>query len=398
MKVLIAIPCLLQGGTEMQTLSLSKALRFPIRSAPGISSPPGGGSSTCGHEVFVVCYFEHEDMIVSEFLKTGTEVRLLDMNRKSAFFKFILRLKKEIQAIRPDVVHVQYMAPGAMPIIAAWLSGVKTVFATVHQPYTKAHGKLSKLILRIASLLTTRFITVSQNAEQSWFGKSCLFEENKLVKLQPHHFTIFNTVDTDRIHGIIHKTDRESLRNLLGIPADAPLVGSVSRLRHEKGIDLLIEAFKILVRENINAQLLIVGSGPDEKELRNQAVSFGIADKVIFYGSTDWVNAMELISIMDIVVVPSRFEGFGLTAAEAMTAGKPVVASDSFGLKEVVANNKTGLIFRTNDPMDLSEKLKHLLLNPELCVKYGEEGYKRVKSLFDLEIFSKKISALYGSY
>ncbi len=101
---------------------------------------------------------------------------------------------------------------------------------------------------------------------------------------------------------------------------------------------------------------------------------------------------------MDIVAVPSRFEGFGLTAAEAMSAGKPVVASDSFGLKEVVVSDKTGLIFRVNDPMDLSEKLKHLLLNPELCVKYGEEGYKRVRSLFDLEIFYKKISALYGSY
>ncbi len=122
----------------------------------------------------------------------------------------------------------------------------------------------------------------------------CLFEENKPIKLQPHHFTIFNTVDTDRIHGIIHETDRGSLRNLLGIPEGVAVVGSVSRLRHEKGIDLLMEAFKILISEGIIAHLLIVGSGPDEDSLKNQAVFFGIPDKVIFYGSTDWVKAIQL--------------------------------------------------------------------------------------------------------
>ena len=73
-----------------------------------------------------------------------------------------------------------------------------------------------------------------------------------------------------------------------------------------------------------------------KKTLKIRQFSLEFIDKVIFYGATDWVNAMQLISIMDIVVVPSRFEGFGLTAAEAMSAGKPVVASDSFGLKEVV--------------------------------------------------------------
>ena len=78
--------------------------------------------------------------MVEEFQTTGADVILLDMNRNSGSWAVIKRLRKEIRQINPDVVHVQYMAPGALPIIAARLAGVKRVFATVHQPYTNSHG------------------------------------------------------------------------------------------------------------------------------------------------------------------------------------------------------------------------------------------------------------------
>jgi L-malate glycosyltransferase len=380
MIVCISIPCLSRGGTEIQTLSLAKVLR------------------SCGLEVYIVCYFEHEESMVLEFKNIGAIVRLLDLSRNVGSLKIIFTLCNEIRSINPVFVHVQYMAPGALPIIAARLAGVRNVFATVHQPYTKSHSWFAKLILRSVSLFTSRFIVISQNAEKSWFGTSSMFDENKPIEHQPNHFTIYNTVDTEKIQQIVESIQKESLRSQLKIPTGVPLVGAVSRLRHEKGIDLLIEAFSLTMQEGVNVHLLIVGSGPDEDKLKEQAVALGISDSITFFGAAEWDIAIRLISIMDIVIVPSRFEGFGLIAAEAMAAGKPVIASDNFGLKEVVADQESGLIFKTADISEIKEKLKLLLNEPFLCRQYGTAGQIRAKALFDTSVFQKKIAALYRNY
>jgi glycosyltransferase involved in cell wall biosynthesis len=377
LNVCILIPCITLGGTEIQTINLIRALRIK------------------DHAVTALCYFEYEDNVVRNFESAGAQVVLLKWNRGINALNFINDLYTEIHNLRPDVVHIQYMTPGALPIIAARLAGVKKVFATVHQPHILSHGRIAKLILNSASLLCTKFIAVSQNAEKSWFGTSRLFDENKTINLQPRHFTIHNAVDTDGIKKIVEATDTEKLKAEIKIPTVVRLIGTVSRLRHEKGIDLLIEAFDLLIKEGFNIHLLIVGSGPDEDKLKKQVEDLGISGSITFYGAADWEAAIGIMSVMEIVVVPSRFEGFGLTAAEAMAAGKPVIASDNFGLKEVVTDNETGLTFKTEDIYDLKEKLKILLNDPLLCRKYGAAGQERAEKLFDISVFNSRIARLY---
>jgi L-malate glycosyltransferase len=364
----------------MQTLVLIEALR------------------SLEQEIIVICYFEHEQSIVQEFKDAGANVILLDLHRSLGMFNIVFILNKEIRSAKPDIVHVQYMAPGALPIVAAKLAGVKYVIATVHQPHTASHGWISKLILRFASLLTTRFIAVSMNAEKSWFGTASIYNESLRPNIQPHHFTIYNAVDTDKISKIAESADGEKMKGELKIPLNVPLIGVVSRLRHEKGIDLLVSACRSLKEDGIDFHLLIVGSGPDEASLKNQVQLGGISDFVTFYGAAEWERAMRLMAIMNIVVVPSRFEGFGLTAAEAMAAGKPVIASDSFGLKEVVADHETGLVFKGEDISDLKDKLSALLYDRVLCIKFGTAGQHRARSLFDTSVFMKSMDSLYGSY
>jgi glycosyltransferase involved in cell wall biosynthesis len=94
--------------------------------------------------------------------------------------------------------------------------------------------------------------------------------------------------------------------------------------------------------------------------------------------------------------VPSRFEGFGLAAAEAMAAAKPVIASDAFGLREVVDHEVTGLIFKTNDSDALTAAMRQLVLNPELRKSYGNRGYSKVKTQFDMATLIDKVRILYN--
>jgi glycosyltransferase involved in cell wall biosynthesis len=348
--------------------------------------------------VEVLCYFEYKSLIVEKFQDTGAEVRLLDLNRGIGFRTLIRTLRNEIRAIMPDVVHVQYLAPGALPIIAARLAGVSNIIATVHQPYTKGHGRLAKLILRTAAKFTGQFISVSMNVEESWFGSSNLFEEYKRSNVYKKHFTIYNSIDLERIKGIGRNLNHKVLKSALLIPVGIPVIGAISRLRHEKGIDILIDAFNLLIRESSEAHLFIVGSGPDDKMLRKRVHDLGLNSRVTFYGEADWEMAMKLIFVMDIVVVPSRFEGFGLTAGESMAAGRPVVASDTTGLKELVIDGETGILFPVNDISALFHSLHKLIGNNDLRKQLCIAGQKRIKDYFDSVIFERKINTLYSNY
>jgi len=364
----------------MQTLSLVKVL------------------TTSSNMVEVLCYFEYDSLIVNKFQDAGSKVRLLNLNRTLGFWALFKTLRKEIKANMPDVVHVQYLAPGALPIFAAKLAGVSNVFATIHQPYTEDHGRLAKILLRTAAKFTSAFISVSMNAEKSWFGSFNLFEEKKLSNISKNHFTIHNSIDLERINGIGSNLNRKELKNKLSIPNGIPIIGAVSRLRHEKGIDILVDAFSLLIRYCNEAYLVIVGSGPDEIMLRRRVRDFGLKSRVTFYGEAEWEMAMKLIAVMDIIVVPSRFEGFGLTAAEAMAEGRPVVASDTTGLKELVIDGETGILFPVGDISALMNALQKLISNLDLSHQLGIAGQKRVSEFFNSKIFERKINALYNHY
>ena len=112
-----------------------------------------------------------------------------------------------------------------------------------------------------------------------------------------------------------------------------------------------------------------------------------------FLGFRDDVPA--LLAQAAVVVVPSRSEGLGLSALEAMAAGKPVVASAVGGLREVVIHEETGLLVPPEDPAALAAALKSLLSAPERARKMGEAGRARVETEFDVEVMREKTRAVW---
>jgi glycosyltransferase involved in cell wall biosynthesis len=377
-EILILIPCLLKGGTEIQTLHLIKVL------------------VDAGYQVNTLCYFESDEIMVTKFKKVGSDVILLKWERNISAFSFILKLRKEISNLTPDIVHVQYMAPGALPIIAAKLAGVPRIIATVHQPYTSGHGKFSKYILRIASLFCKPFLSVSQNAEHSWFGSSQLIQMDLPIAKQAKHLTLYNTVDVEKLQGILKENADKLDLKALGIPEDALVMGTVSRLRHEKGIDILIKAFaSVQQTASLSLRLLVVGDGPDMLGLEILCKELSCLDKVIFFGAADWDQAMRLMAQMDLVIVPSRFEGFGLTAAEAMGMGKALIASNTFGLKELISHRKEGLLFENGSVEDLKSQMDFMINHVDQRSIFGQNGYIKTRNQFDFPIFIRNVKTLY---
>ena len=376
--IIITIPCLLKGGTEFQTLQLVRAL------------------VQLQQQVTVVCYYEYEQEMVTLFEQDGTKVELLHYSRQIGPIKFILAFSSYLKKAKPAVVHVQYMAPGALPIFAAKLAGIPRIIATVHQPYTKSHGWKAKWILRLAAQLCKPFLSVSQNAARSWFGQASLIDTQKPITQQPRQLTLYNSIDVDQLQRISTQYQFRKDLSSLGIHPETYLIGAVSRLRIEKGLDLLITAFaQLLQTADRDLRLLLIGDGPDRKELETMAAELNCHDKIFFYGAEAWEEAMYLMARMDLVVVPSRFEGFGLSAAEAMAMRKPLICSDAFGLAELITHEQEGLLFRNGDAQDLYRQLQALIQHPEKAKRFGEQAFAKTKKYFDYPLFVNCIKTLY---
>ena len=144
-----------------------------------------------------------------------------------------------------------------------------------------------------------------------------------------------------------------------------------------------------------NARLLIIGDGPDREKLHLMAANLGAGDHICWAGEKDQASVIPYYAIMDVVVVPSQFEGFGLVAAEAMAASCPVVASNIDGLNEVVEHGKTGFLTPVGDSKAFAEKIIYLLTDPVKARAMGKEGYRKVVQFFSIETFTKAILNAY---
>jgi glycosyltransferase involved in cell wall biosynthesis len=174
-----------------------------------------------------------------------------------------------------------------------------------------------------------------------------------------------------------------------------PLVLFVGRLRHYKGVHVLLAA---LARLPAEVQALIAGSGPLEARLRAQAQAYGVADRAHFLGTLDDEEVAALYHAADVFVLPStnRAETFGIVQLEAMACGKPVICTElGTGTSYVNQHGITGLVIPPNDPDALAAAVQHLLANPELRAAMGAAGQQRVVREFSSDAMCRQMLAFY---
>jgi L-malate glycosyltransferase len=374
-KIVIAMPLLLLGGTEIHTLSLVEAL------------------VAAEHDVTVCCYYEYDESVTKRFRHAGAKVDLLKLRRSEGLTHLLRKLIIFFKATHPDIVHVQYLAPGLVPIIAAQLDRISTIFATVHIAGSIAYGKKAKILLRFAAKLCTAFFCVSKGVEEFWFSDSEVFDPDNVNKCRKH-FTVYNAVDTARIDAIVSAVDKSKLKALHKI-AGQPVFGIVGRLTYQKGHMILLNSMAEVIKQFPDVVLLIIGEGPDCQKLGKRAAELDLNKNIRWLGAQPQDKVFEFYSIMDVFVMPSLYEGFGFTAAEAMAAGVPVVGTKIEGLSEIIEDGVTGYLIPANDSKKLSDALLNLLTDSEKAKMMGTKGSQRVKELFSLEVFKKSVLAAY---
>lgn len=246
------------------------------------------------------------------------------------------RLRRLVRRLRPDAIlahngrYIDALARCGLP-----LTGV------VHG------GKLKRF------LKATRLITV--NAEQRADLIALGFAGDR-ISLIP------NALPVDALPPFAPRAARAT-----------PRIGTLRLLLREKGVDVLVEALGLLAARGLAAELHIGGTGAEETALRAQVAQLGLKDRVIFHG---WVSDQAaFLAGVELYVMPSRYETFGIGILEAQAAGLPVIASACEGPRAVLRDGETGLLVPPGEAPALADAIARLLGDPALAETIARQGH-----------------------
>ncbi|WP_455587181.1 glycosyltransferase family 4 protein [Bacteroides sp.] len=367
-KVLICISWLTTGGTQIQTLNLIKSLIEKH------------------YQVVVVCYFGEIPQMTRRYEKTGAKIVIGNLNEEENLFKKSLHLYHLLHGVvrkeKPNIVHVQYMAPGAIPILLLRTMGIKNIIVTLHTA-ADIYPSL-KLIHFLQKHCVRAFTCITLLAEKSFFGNAQLYTTKTQLDKR-NHFTIYNSLSE---HFKISNTPKTFNTTIT--------LGVVSRMERIKGMDLIIDAFALIKKRFPSTRLMVVGDGYSsvKDNMRKQAIELNLNESIQWTGRQPIEELPEIYKQMDIVLIPSRSEGFGLTAIEAMSQGCVVVASNIGGLPEIIKDGVNGLLHQTENIKDIAEKTNYLIENPDVMKQMSEKAIEAVKQ-YSIEKYTELFGDLY---
>jgi glycosyltransferase involved in cell wall biosynthesis len=183
------------------------------------------------------------------------------------------------------------------------------------------------------------------------------------------------------------------VRAELGIPADAPVIGTVSVLRPQKALDVLLRAARILVEEFPALRVLIAGEGDRRFALEELTEELGLQDTVMFLGVR--TDVPDVLEALDVAVSTSDFEGSPLSVMEYMEAARPIVATRVGGVPDLIDDGVHGRLVEPQDPQAFAAAVAELLRDPEHARELGARARERRRTEFDIDVMVRRLEALY---
>ncbi|MNJ49718.1 D-inositol 3-phosphate glycosyltransferase [compost metagenome] len=197
----------------------------------------------------------------------------------------------------------------------------------------------------------------------------------------------YNFVD-ERVY---YPRDTKSCRSEFAAPGEKVLM-HISNFRPVKRVGDVVDIFN-MVNAEVPSQLLFVGEGPDLPKIQWKVKELGITDRVHFLGKQD--DIAHVISMADVLLLPSEKESFGLVALEAMACGIPTIGSLAGGIPELVAHGETGFLAPIGDTRQMADDTLALLRDEELALRMREECLARATGEFSSELITARYESIY---
>jgi glycogen(starch) synthase len=266
--------------------------------------------------------------------------------------------------VRPDIVNVHFLGANAFyTMILRKLFRFKlvvTLHGTIEAPSTQLHETYGRCEANI----------------MNWTARHILFDADAVV-----------AVSTSILSKVLHMYPELKSKCLLipeGVedemwqgevaPHDGSYILAIGRLSREKGFDVLLRAFAVILENCRTARLLLVGDGPESLPLKGLAERLRIDNNVTFYGSANRAEVRQLIAACQMMIVPSRIEGFGIVVLEGMALGKTVVASNTGGIPDIISDKVSGLLVPPEDELALAQAIVRVMSDNALRERIGSSG------------------------
>jgi len=208
---------------------------------------------------------------------------------------------------------------------------------------------------------------------------------------RPNIFTVYDGVDSELFNPAI---DGSALREQMGLEGKRVIL-YVGRITEKKGVHHLLKAFSMASERASGLALVYCGRGAMDLTLRTMVKELGLGSRVLFAGPIPHDELPPYYAMCDVLAVPSTYENLGLAPLEAMSCGRPVVASNTGGLPEIVENMRTGLLVPPGDPAALAQGILAMIQDEDLARKFGSEGRRIVLERYTL---AKCAEATIGAY
>ena len=354
-------------------------------------------------EMVLICGLtEESNMTVSEIETVGNQlekalahgvkiIRIPSLVRRISPAMDIIALCHLIKIFRtekPTIVHTHTSKAGILGRVAAKITKTPSIVHTPHGHVFYGHfgPTLSWIFIRIEKLLsifTHRLVALTEGERKDYMEIS-LCTTDKLLKI--HSGVDVKKFEQTRVRPIEKKRS-------LGLAQNHLIVGFIGWLLPIKGPHHLLKAMKEIWQEHQDVSLVFVGKGNLDVELRAEALKIGTNGRVKFLG---WRNDVdEILTLIDILVLPSLNEGMGRVLVEAMAAGKPIVASNVGGIPDLVKHNINGLLVPPGDEKALASGIKQLITDPKKSRLMGRRG-RQLCHQFSIETMVDKIHKLYN--
>ncbi len=286
-----------------------------------------------------------------------------------------LRLGRYLRAHRIQVAHAFDVPMDIFGVPVARFFRTPVVISSQRAPRTLTPGRHTRM-LRLTDRMVDAVVVNSHAVEQELTSEHGV--SPSLIRLwpnsiEPAEFPCEPSVRRPELAGA----------NLV--------IGALCALRPEKGLDLLLDAYAAM--KPADAQLVIVGSGPAETELKARAHSLGLTDVCCFVPMT--ANVSEWLRSIDLFVMPSRAESFSNSLMEAMASGCCCVASDAGGNRELVEDGATGMLFEAGNAVALEQTLRALIANRPLRERLAQAAAQHIRRNFSAQASAERAAGLY---
>jgi glycosyltransferase involved in cell wall biosynthesis len=331
-----------------------------------------------------VCSLLDIGSLKDDFELLGINVKVF--NRKNRFD--VTLIPKLIRFLRKERVHILQSTlfyADALGPISARLAGVPVVVSWEtcshhHLFFNPVHRGLA---YRLAMKFVDKVVVVSNDVRKSI---------ESIRKVDPLRIkTIHYGVDLKRFENISQSLNKK--KREIGLNSEYPIIGIVARFDEIKGHRYFIEAFNEIVLKYPKSKCLLIGDGECRANLEIQCQDSELTKNVLFLGFRN--DVVELLTILDIFVLPSISEGLPNAILEAMACTVPVVATNVGGIPEIITNNVTGKLVQPRNSKDLANAVLQLLENNKKMRKIAENGRNFIKNEFSLNKQVQQFEALY---